>query len=175
MLKFIALALLAAILAVLGFAAARPDTFRVERSTTIRASPDKVFALLQDFKQWEAWSPWEKIDPQLQRTYSGAPAGVGAVYEWRGNSDVGQGRMQITEATAPGKLVLSLHFIAPFEARNTVEFVLLPQGDSTRVTQAMFGPSPFVSKLMGLVFSMDKMVGSKYEEGLATLKALAEK
>ena len=175
MLKFIALALLAAILALLGFAATRPDTFRIERSTTIRATPEKVFALVNDFRQWEAWSPWEKIDPKIQRTYSGAPSGVGAVYEWQGNRDIGQGRMEITEATAPSKLVLKLHFITPFESRNTVEFVLVAQGDSTRVTQAMFGPSVFLSKLMGLVFNMDKMVGDKYEEGLAALKALAEK
>jgi uncharacterized protein YndB with AHSA1/START domain len=175
MLKSIALALLALIGAVLVYAATRPDSFRVERSTTIHASPDKVYALIQDFKQWEAWSPWETIDPQIKRTYSGAPSGVGAVYAWQGNKDVGQGRMEIVEAAAPTRLVLKLHFITPFEARNTVEFVLQAQGDNTRVSQAMSGSSPFVAKLLGLFFSMDKMVGGKYEEGLAKLKSLAEK
>ncbi len=157
------------------FVATKPDSFRVERSTLIKAPPEKIFLLVNDLHQWEPWSPWEKLDPALKRVYSGANSGVGAIYEWLGNSKVGHGRMEIIESTAASKVVLKLHFIKPFEAKNTVEFVLGKEGDSTRVTQAMYGPSPYISKLMSLVFSMDKMVGTKYEEGLGNLKNLAER
>ena len=175
MLKLLASIVVAIIAAALLYAATRPNSFRVERSTRINASPEKLFTLISDFHQWENWSPWEKIDPAIQRTYTGPSQGPGAVYAWAGNKDIGQGRMEITETTAPTKVVIKLDFIAPFEAHNTVEFTLQAQGSATTVTQAMYGPSPFISKLISLVFSMDKMVGSKYEEGLANLKALAEK
>jgi len=175
MFKILATIVIAVIAAALLYAATRPDTFRVERSTRINASPEKLFALISDFHQWENWSPWEGIDPALQRTYSGANQGQGAIYAWAGNKDIGQGRMEVIEAAAPSKVVIKLDFITPFEAHNTVEFTLVPEGNATAVTQAMYGPSPFISKLMSLVFSMDKMVGGKYEEGLANLKALAEK
>jgi uncharacterized protein YndB with AHSA1/START domain len=175
MIKTIAIAIVLLIAAVLIYAATKPDTFRVERSTTIKAPPEKIFALINDFKQWEAWSPWEKIDPGLKRTYSGATNGVGSIYEWSGNKDIGQGRMEIVESTPPAKVSLKLDFVTPFEAHNRVDFTLAQQGDMTTVTQAMYGPSPYVSKLMSIVFSMEKMVGGKYEEGLATLKAISEK
>lgn len=177
--KLIATAL-ALVAAVLLYAASRPDHFRIERSVTVNASPDKIFPLISNFHRWEAWSPWEKIDPKLSRTYSGATEGLGAVYAWSGNQDIGQGRMEIIEAQPSSKLRIKLDFVTPFEAHNTVDFVLIqqgpqgPQGSATVVTQSMQGPTPFISKLLGLVFSMDKMVGSKYEEGLASLKALAE-
>lgn len=163
------------IAAVLIYAATRPDSFRIERSVVIAAPPAKVFPLIDDFHQWEAWSPWEGIDPQLKRTYAGAASGKGAVYEWDGNRNVGHGGMEITASQPSAKVVIDIHFMKPFEARNTIEFTLVPEGAGTRVTQAMFGPSPFMSKLMGLVFSMEKMVGGKFEQGLASLKALAEK
>jgi uncharacterized protein YndB with AHSA1/START domain len=175
MLKVILIILALAIAAALIYAASKPDTFRVERSIVIKAPPEKIFPFISDLHQWEPWSPWEKMDPALKRFYSGSNSGVGAIYEWQGNSDVGHGRMEITEVTAPSKVLLKLHFIKPFEARNTVEFVLGKVGDGTLVTQAMYGPSPFISKLMSLAFSMDKMVGTKYEEGLGHLKSLAEK
>ncbi len=178
MFKTIALGLLVLIVAVLLFAATRPDSFRIERSATIQAPPEKVFPLISSFRQWEPWSPWEKIDPKLVRSYSGADEGTGAIYEWSGDKNVGKGRMEIIEssqATPIARILIKLDFITPFEAHNTVEFKLVPQGNATVVTQAMFGPSPFISKLMGLIFSMEKMVGPKYEEGLASLKALAEK
>ncbi len=174
MLKIIFFILTIAIGALLIYATSRPNAFRVERSTVIAAPPEKIFPLINDLHQWEPWSPWEKLDPALKRSYSGAGSGLGAVYEWQGNKDVGHGRMEITQSTAPTHVVLKLHFIKPFEAHNTVEFVLSKEAGGTRVTQAMYGPSPFIAKLMGLVFSMDKMVGSKYEEGLGNLKALAE-
>ena len=157
------------------YAATLPDNFRVERKTTIKAPPEKIFALINDFHQWEAWSPWEKIDPAIKRTYSGAASGKGAAYAWAGNKDVGQGRMEIAETTPASKVLIKIDFTAPMEAHNLIEFTLAPQGDSTVVTYAMHGPSPYVAKLMHLVFSMDKMVGSKFEEGLGNLKGLAEK
>lgn len=175
MLKTVAIALVVLVGAVLLFASTRPDSFRVERSITIQNTPENIFPLINNFHQWEAWSPWEGIDTQIQRTYSGAPDGKGAVYAWSGNKDVGQGRMEITESTLPTKITISLDFITPFEAHNAVDFVLTPQGNATVVTQAMYGPSPFISKLMGLVFSMEKLVGGKYEEGLGNLKRMAEK
>lgn len=174
MIKTLAIIFVVSILAVLIFAATRPDTFRVERSLRIKAPPEKIFPHINDFHQWKAWSPWEKIDPAAKTNHSGANNGVGAVYEWNGNNEVGQGRMEIIESSPPSKIVLKIDFIKPFEGHNTIEFTLVPQGDTTTVTQAMYGASPFISKVMGLFFSMDKMVGSKYEEGLATLKAVAE-
>ena len=145
------------------------------RGTAINAPPEKVFALINDFRQWEAWSPWEKIDPALKRTHSGAASGQGAVYEWSGNKEIGQGRMEIVESVPSTKVTLNLDFITPFEAHNKVDFTLVSQGDTTTVTQAMYGPSPYVSKLMTIFFSMEKMVGEKYEEGLANLKSISEK
>ena len=175
MIKNIAIVLLALVAGVLLYAGTRPDAFRIERSAVIRASPETVFPLVNDFHQWEAWSPWEKIDPNIQRTYSGTPAGLGAVYAWRGNKDIGSGRMEIIESRPTSKVLIKIDFLTPFEAHNKVEFTLAPEGGGTRVTQAMYGPSPFISKLMGLFFNMDKMVGDKYEEGFVNLKKLAEK
>ncbi|WP_265949643.1 SRPBCC family protein [Dechloromonas sp. A34] len=156
------------------YAATKPDTFRVERSISIKAPAEKIFPLINDFHRWEQWSPWEKVDPALKRTYSGADSGVGAAYAWFGNKEIGQGRMEIIESTPPARLLIKIDFLAPFEAHNTVEFTLTRQGDSTVLSHAMFGPSPYLAKLMGLVFSMDKMVGDKFEEGLGSLKAIAE-
>jgi uncharacterized protein YndB with AHSA1/START domain len=175
MLKTIAIAILILLAAVLIYAATKPGSFRIERSARIQAPPEKVFALINDFHQWEAWSPWEKIDPALKRTYGGAASGKGAVYEWNGNKEIGQGRMEITESTPASKIALKLDFMRPFEGHNMVEFTLVGEGGSTAVTQAMYGPSPYISKLMGLFFSLDKMVGEKYEEGLGNLKRIAEK
>ena len=175
MLKTALIVIAVVIVAVLGFAATRPDSFVVQRATRIQAPPEKIFALLSDFHQWPAWSPWEKLDPEMKRTHSGAAQGVGAAYAWEGNSKVGAGRMEITAAQAPNKLSIQLDFIRPFEGHNRTEYTLQTQGNITDVTWAMSGPSPFISKLMGLVVSMDKMIGKDFETGLANLKALAEK
>ena len=163
------------IAATLAYAATRPGTFRVERSIVIDAPPEKIFPQINGFHQWEAWSPWDKIDPAMKRSYSGAAHGKGAVYGWQGNRDVGQGRMEMVESTPASGLLIKIDFVKPFEGHNMVQFTLVPQGDATKVTQTMYGPSPFMAKLMGLFFSMDKMVGQKYEEGLASLKAIVEK
>ncbi len=174
-LGIIALVLLAAIIGLLAFATTKPDTFSVQRSASIKAPPDKVFALVNDFHAWPKWSPWEKLDPAMKRTHSGAASGKGTVYEWSGNSDVGAGRMEITDAAAPSKLVIKLDFITPFEGHNITEFTFDGQGDSTQVTWNMHGPAPFVSKLMQVFVSMDKMIGKDFEAGLGNLKAEAEK
>ena len=174
MVKTIVIAVLAVVAALLIYAATKPDTFALERSASIKAPPEKIFALINDFHNWTAWSPWEKLDPALKRTYSGPAAGKGAVYEWEGNNKVGKGRMEIQDSVAPSTVSIDLHFLKPFEARNVAEFTLASQGDATNVTWKMHGPSPYLSKVMTLFFSMDKMVGKDFETGLANLKAAAE-
>ena len=157
------------------FAASKPDTFSVQRSTTIQAPPEKVFPHIVDLKAWAAWSPWEKKDPAMKRTFGATTAGKGAVYEWSGDKNVGKGRMEITDAAAPAKIVIRLDFLEPFEARNTAEFTFAGGSGGTTVTWAMHGPATFLSKVMDVVFNMDRMVGADFEAGLASLKALAEK
>jgi hypothetical protein len=164
-----------ALATVLVLAATRPNQFRIERSALIKAPPEAIFGHINSFAQWSQWSPWEKLDPTLKRQYSGQDKGVGAIYTWVGNKQVGEGRMEIRESTAPGNIVIQLDFLKPFAAHNTAQFTLVPEGDATRVTWAMFGPSPFVSKLMGLFFNLDKMVGKDFEAGLAQLKSLSER
>jgi len=174
MLRKITGVLLLALALVLGWAATQPDNFRIERAITIDAPPERIFPLINDYRTWALWSPWEKKDPGMQRTHSGADTGVGAVYEWSGNRDVGSGRMEIIQSVPDSRIAIDLHFMTPFEARNTTEFVLEPRDGSTVVTWAMYGPSPFISKLMGLFMSMDTMVGGDFEAGLASLKKQAE-
>ena len=175
MLKLIAIVVVVLVAAVLGMATTKPDTFRVQRATTIKAPPEKVFALINDFHNWGQWSPWEKLDPALNRTFSGPASGKGAVYEWTGNSKVGAGRMEITEPTPPSKILIKLDFIKPFEGHNMADFTLEPQGDTTHRSWAMYGPTPFVSKVMQVFISMDSLIGKDFEAGLANLKAAAEK
>lgn len=162
------------IAAVLILAAMRPDHFRIERSATIRAPAERIFPFIDDFHRWQAWSPYEKKDPAMQRTFDGPSSGVGATYAWNGNKDIGSGRMEISQSTPSSRVSLKLDFFTPFRASNTAEFVLTPEGDATRVSWAMQGRSPFLSKLMGVVFNFDKMVGKDFEQGLANLRALAE-
>ena len=163
------------IVALLLFVATRPDDFRIERRLQIQAAPEKIFPLINDFHEWEAWSPWEKADPAVKRSYSGVNAGKGTVYAWQGNKQLGEGRMEILEAQPHALVRIQINFIKPFAAQNTVEFLIAPNADGTQVSHAMFGHSNFMSKLMGLFFSMDKMVGTKFEEGLQSLKDIAEK
>ena len=159
----------------LGFAAIKPDAFRVQRAGSIKAPPEKIFHLINDFHNWASWSPWEKLDPALKRTYSGTASGQGAVYEWEGNKKVGQGRMEIMESSRSSKITIKLDFLKPFEAHNTAEFTLDRQGDSTTVTWVMNGRQPYMFKVMSLFFSMDKMIGKDFETGLANLKSITEK
>lgn len=176
---YIVAALVVVVAGILIYAATRPDTFRVQRSTSIKAPPDKIFALINDLHGWGAWSPYEKKDPAMKRTFSGPPSGKGAVYEWDGDKNVGKGRMEITEVTPPNKILIKLDFIKPFEGHNTAEFTMEPKGDSTVVTWAMYGPCPYMAKVMGVVMglfmNMDEMIGNDFAAGLASLKATVEK
>lgn len=174
MLKKILIVVAVAIAGLLLYAATKPDVFRVERSTLVNAPPENIYPLIADFHQWTKWSPYEKLDPAMKRTYGGAESGLGANYAWDGNKDIGAGRMEIDEATPPSKIHIKLDFLRPFEANNRAEFTMTPEGDGTRLTWAMHGPANFISKLMGTLFDMDKMVGKDFETGLAALKAEAE-
>jgi hypothetical protein len=175
MLKGIAVVIVLALAGVLIFAATKPDIFRVQRSTTMQAPPEKIFPFINDFQRWSVWSPYEKLDPAMKRSYSGPASGVGAVYAWEGNSDAGIGSIEITEVVAPTRIAMNLDFVKPFEAHNQVEFTLVPRGDTTEVTWAMRGPTPYMAKVMHVFIDMDGMVGKDFEAGLASLKAAAER
>ncbi|HZO52653.1 MAG TPA: SRPBCC family protein [Bryobacteraceae bacterium] len=175
MLKKIGIVVVVLVIAILGFATTKPDTFHMERSVTIQAPPEKVLPHVADFHAWTAWSPWEKLDPAMKRTYSGAASGKGAVYEWEGNSEVGQGRMEITDANASSGVTIKLDFIKPMEGHNIAEFKFAPEGGATKVTWAMHGPNNYLSKVMQVFIDMDKMLGAYFESGLADLKAASEK
>ncbi|HEY4344412.1 MAG TPA: SRPBCC family protein [Parvibaculum sp.] len=157
---------------ILVLAAMKPDTFRVERSVTIHAGPEKIYPLIADYHAWRAWSPFE-TDPAMQRSYGGAESGAGAVYEWDGKG-VGSGRMETLEAST-ARIVIKLDFFKPFRTTNKASFTLEPQGADTKVTWVMEGPVTFLPKIMHVVFNMDKMVGGEFDKGLAKLKAVAEK
>ena len=156
------------------FVKSRPGTFRLERRTRIDAPVDKVYPLIADFRRWPEWSPWEKKDPGMKRTYSGAASGKGAVYAWEGNKDIGRGRMEIREAST-SRIDIQLDFFAPWEAHNTAEFLMQGDGKSTTVSWAMTGPLNFAMKMFHLFIDMDNMVGKDFEAGLASMKAAAEK
>jgi len=175
MLKKIAIGVAVVVAAVLGFAMTKPDSFRVQRTMKIKAPPEKIFPLINDFHSWSSWSPWEKLDPAMRRRNSGAAMGQGAVYEWEGNAKVGKGRMEITEVSPPTKVTVKLDFLKPIEGHNIAEFTLEPQGDSTSVTWVMRGPTPFLSKVIQVFISMDSMIGKEFETGLGNLKSIAEK
>ena len=154
--------------------ALQPASFHVTRTAAISAPPAAVFAQVNDFHNWVAWSPWEKLDPGMKRSYEGAPAGVGATYAWSGNSQVGEGRMRITESRPSDLIRIELDFMKPFRATNTAEFSFEPRGDQTAVTWTMTGRKNFVAKAIHLVMSMDRMIGGSFEQGLAQMKAVVE-
>jgi hypothetical protein len=169
----IAVVIAVAVVAVLVYAATKPDKFGVQRAARIGVPPEKIFPLIDDLHAHTSWSPFEK-DPNMKRTHSGAARGKGAVYEWEGNRQVGAGRLAIIDST-PSKVTMALDMLKPFEAHNVVEFTLEPKGGSTDVTWAMHGRQPYMAKLMSTFINCDKMVGSQFEEGLGKLKALAER
>ncbi len=163
--------------ALLAYASTRPDTFRIERTTRIAAPMVQVAELIDNFHEWGKWSPWEHIDPTMTRTFSGADAGVGAIYEWDSKGKAGAGRMEITEMRAGaerGLITIRLEFFKPWKATNTAEFLMTPTDAGTDLNWAMHGPSPFMSKLMGVFMDFDKMVGKDFEAGLAAIKKNAE-
>ncbi len=174
MLKKIALLLVVLLAALLLVAATRPNSFSVERRVVIQAPADKIQPMIADFHRWADWSPWERIDPAMKRTFGGSPSGVGATYGWQGNKEVGSGHMEVRSA-APEKVSIQLDFIEPFEGHNTTDFVLSPKDGGTEVRWVMSGPANYLTKLMGVFFSMDSMIGKDFEKGLAQMKAVAEK
>jgi hypothetical protein len=164
--------IIAAFLVLLAF---RPNTFRVQRSVVVAAPADRIYPLIADFHAdgWGRWSPWEGIDPNLKRTYSGAESGLGAVYAWDGDNKVGSGRMEITRAEPRG-IAIKLDFYKPMKNSTTAEFTIEPAGEAQRVTWAMFGPVPYFARAFHMVFNMDKLVGGQFDQGLQKLKAQAE-
>ena len=161
------------------YVSTRPDTYRVERSAKLAAPPAAVFAAISDFRTFPQWSPWQKRDPAVRTTVSTPSSGVGATYAWEGNSEVGKGKMTITEATAPaagpGRVRERLEFLAPMAAVAEAGFDIKPEGDSaTTVTWSIEGKNNFMGKAFSVVMDMDKMMGKDFEEGLANLKKIVE-
>ena len=176
MLKYIALGAAVLIGGVLIAAATRPDNFRVQRSASMKASPEKIFPLINDLKGFNTWNPFNKKDPNIKGSYSGAPSGAGAAYAFEGNKDVGRGRIEITDSRPASEVRMNLHMLAPMEGRNVVEFSLKPEGgEATRVTWAIQGPMPYVSKVLSLFVDMDAMIGREFEQGLADLRKIVER
>jgi hypothetical protein len=174
MIKKILIGLAAVIVVFTVIVAMQPAEFRIMRSATIAAAAPVVFAQVNDFHKWEAWSPWEKLDPNMKKTYEGAPAGTGAIYAWSGNKDVGEGRMTLTESRPSELIRIILEFKRPFAATNTTEFDFKPDGSQTAVTWSMSGTNNFMAKAFGLFMNMDKLVGGDFEKGLTQLKSVAE-
>lgn len=174
MLKIIFITLAVIIVVLVVIIALQPSQFRVARSTTIAAPPPAVFARVNDFHRWEAWNPWGKIDPAMKQNYEGAPAGVGAVYTWVGNNEVGEGRMTIAESRPSELIRVKLEFFKPFVATNTAEFTFKPEGNQTAVSWSMFGDKNFMAKAIHLFMNMDKMIGGQFEKGLASMKSVVE-
>jgi uncharacterized protein YndB with AHSA1/START domain len=154
--------------------ALQPSEFRITRTATVAAPPSAVFAQVNDFHKWEAWSPWAKLDPAARNTFDGAPAGSGAVFAWAGNGQVGEGRMTIIESRPDELVRIKLEFMKPFAATNTAEFTFKPDGDRTAVTWSMYGHNNFIGKAVCLVMNMDKTLGGEFDKGLAAIKSVAE-
>src|SRR5882672_8030886 len=171
----VAVILAIAIAAILVLAATKPNTLRVQRAIDIKAPAEKIFPLISDFHQWRSWSPYETKDPAMKRTYSGTDSGKGAAYAWDGNKNVGSGRMEILETSAPQKIVIKLDFFTPFEGHNTAEFTMLPQGDGTHVTWLMHGPANFMSRLIQVFMNVANIIGKYFEAVLANATELTEK
>jgi hypothetical protein len=174
---YVGIAALVVAVAIAGFliyASTRPSTFRFHRTARVNAPPEAIFPLINDYRNWTLWSPYEHRDPALKRTFSGAAAGRGAVYAWEGNKNVGSGRMEIID-TSPSKIIIKLDFFSPFKANNIAEFTLEPKGNATDVTWAMHGPVPFIGKIMHLVIDCDKMVGKDFATGLENMKTVVER
>ena len=167
-----AVVLIVVVLAVI--VAMQPSEFRIERSAVIAAPPAAVFAQVNDFHNWEMWSPWAKLDPAAKNSFEGAPAGKGAAFSWAGNNKVGEGRMTITESRPDELIRIKLEFLKPFDATNTAEFTFRPEGERTAVTWSMYGHNNFISRAVFLFVNMDKALGGEFEKGLASMKSAAE-
>jgi uncharacterized protein YndB with AHSA1/START domain len=170
----ILLVLIAVVVVLVGVVASRPSSFRVERRTVMAAPPSTVFAQVNDFHKWAAWNPWGKLDPTMKQTYEGAPAGVGAVYTWAGNREVGEGRMTIIESRPDELIRVRLEFVKPLPGTSIAEFTFRPQGNQTAVTWSMTGTNNFMAKAIHLVMNMDRMIGGQFDRGLADMKSVVE-
>lgn len=174
MLKKILIGIGAAFVLLLVVIALQPPTFHIERSISMAAPPEVAFAQVNDFHAWKAWSPWEKLDPNMQRSFDGPSSGVGAKYAWVGNKEVGEGRMTIEKSTPGQEVAIKLEFLKPFAATNTATFTFSKAGDGSKATWAMDGEKNFMAKAFHLFMSMDKMIGPDFERGLAAMKTSAE-
>lgn len=172
--KKIVIALVVLLLGFVILVLMQPASFRVERSAVIAATPEKVFAQIEDFHKWEAWSPWAKIDPQAKVTFSGAASGKGSIFTWSGNNDLGEGRQEIIECEAPKHIRIHLEFTRPFKAVNQTDFTFVPEGAGTKVTWTMTGQNNFMGKAVSLFMDCDKMVGPDFEKGLSQLRTVCE-
>jgi hypothetical protein len=171
---YIGIAILVLVVLLVVFIATRPTTFRIERTAEVNAPSDVVFSIVNDLHRWGQWSPYDKRDPKMKKTFDGAATGPGAIYAWNGNKHVGEGRLTIVESK-PGELVsMKLEFFRPFACTNQANFALAPSGAGTRVTWSMDGKNSFMGKLMSLLINMDKMVGTDFEHGLANLNTVAQ-
>jgi uncharacterized protein YndB with AHSA1/START domain len=178
MLKIIGIVAGIGVLAIIGllvYAASFSNTFQVQRSLRINASPEKIFPLINNMRGMNTWNPFAEADPEIKITYTGPESGKGARYQWTGNNKVGEGSIEITDVSEPSRVALKLDMLKPMEGHNTVVFTLVPNGNGTDVTWAMTGERPYIGKVMDAVFNMDRMVGGQFEKGLAKLKAIAEK
>ena len=174
MLHILLIAIAAILVLFIIVVAMQPGEFRITRSAGIAAPLEKIFPHVNDFRRWETWSPWAKLDPACKNTFEGSPSGTGAMFAWAGNKKVGEGRMTITESR-PGELIrIKLEFLKPFKATNTAEFTFKSQGDQTVVTWCMSGRNNFFSKAFGLFVNCDKMVGGDFEKGLSQMKTVVE-
>jgi hypothetical protein len=174
MIRKILIGLAIVIVVLVIFIALQSSTYHVERSATMNAPAPAVFAQVNDFHKWNAWSPWAKLDPAMKQTFEGAPAGNGAVYTWSGNKEVGEGRMAITESHPSDLVKIKLDFLRPFAATSDTVFTFKPNGNQTVVTWSMTGDKNFIAKAFHLVVNMDKMIGGDFEKGLAQMKSVAE-
>lgn len=174
MLRKILIAVVAVVVILVAVVATRPSTYSVRRSVTVAAPADVVFAQVNDFHRWDAWSPWAKLDPAMKATHSGATAGKGAVYEWSGNKDVGKGRMTLSDSKPPAQLAIALEFIEPFASKADTRFEFAPEGQGTKVTWTMSGNLGFVEKAFGMFMNMDAAIGKDFEKGLGQLKSVSE-
>lgn len=174
MLNIIFAVIFVGIATLLCYAATKPNTFRITRKIVINAAPEKIFPLIDTLGNWAGWSPWEKLDPNMQKRFSGPAGGKGAIYEWEGNNKVGAGRMEIVESVPSSKIVIKLDFLKPFVGHNLAEFELVPQGNGTEISWSMYGPQRFLMKVMGVLMNCDKMVSAQFDQGLSQMKRLAE-
>jgi len=174
MIKKILIGLVAIIVVVCVIASFQPNEMKVIRSTTVAAPPEAVFKVINDFRQWDAWSPWSKLDPAMKKSLEGPPEGVGAVYKWSGNNDVGEGSTTLVESKPNEKVGMTLAFVRPMEGTSDVQFTFVPEGSGTKVTWAMQAKQPFIGKVASLFMDCEKMCGDQFNEGLANLKKYVE-